>query len=202
MKKIVLKITLFAFIFITLAGCGGAVKHRISEGFLTKRPATVAVMPVVWDAGEIKGSAKIGSLFRSIAIERLIARGYRVARIEVVDARLDEFAEMDPDKIAEALGVEAVLFIHVDKWKIRSFANYAALNMRAIYNLYARDATTLWSAVYATGESDIRFDKASLKLSIIEIYEPRIARLTSSVFDTLPRYETVKKQEPLYDWLP
>jgi len=202
MRKIFLRFTVLSFILITLIGCGGAVKHEISSGFMAGRPDTVAVMPVLWDAAEIKGSAEIGKLFRSIAIERLISRGYGVARMEVVDARLTEFAEMDPDGIARALGVKAVLFIHVNKWKTRTLANYAALKMEAVYNLYGRDASTLWSAVYATGESDIRLDKASLKLSIIEIYEPRIARLTSSVFDTLPRNEAVKKQEPLYDWLP
>jgi len=185
-----------------LAGCGGAVKHTLSDGFIAKKPATVAVMPVLWDADETKNSVEIGKLFRSIAVTRLISRGYGVARMEVVDARLDEFADKDPDEIAKALGVKAVLIIHVEKWKTRTLANYAALKMKALYSLYGRDASTLWRAVYATGESDIRFDKASLKLSIIEIYEPRIARLSNSIFDTLPIYEGVTKDEPLYDWLP
>ncbi len=202
MKKRYLRLIFLLSILIALAGCGGSVKHTLSQGFMTRRPSTVAVMPVLWDAGETKDSAEIGKIFRRIAIERLISRGYRVARMSVVDAKLDEFADSDPDEIAKALGVKAVLLIHVNKWKTRTFANYAALKMEALYSLYGRDASTLWRAVYATGESDIRFDKASLKLSIIKIYEPRIERLTSSVFDTLPRYEGVKKQEPLYDWLP
>jgi len=202
MKKRFLGLTLFSLILIALVGCGNAVKHELSTGFMTVRPTTVAVMPVVWDAGKTQGSVEIGNLFRSIAIERLVSRGYRVARMDVVDAKLDEFTDSDPDEIAKSLGVDAVLFIHVEKWKTRTVANYAALKMQALYSLYARDGSTLWRAVYATGESDIRFDKASLKLSIIEIYEPRIERLTGSVFDTLPRHEGVKKEEPLYDWLP
>lgn len=202
MKKRFLSLTLFSLILIALIGCGNAVKHELSRGFMTIRPTTVAVMPVIWDAGKTPGSVEIGNLFRSIAIERLISRSYRVARMDVVDAKLDEFTDSDPNEIAKSLGVDAILFIHVEKWKTRTFANYAALKMQALYNLYARDGSTLWRAVYATGESDIKFDKESLQLSIIEIYEPRIERLTGSVFDTLPRHEGVTKEEPLYDWLP
>jgi len=202
MNKKNLTLILLSLFLTTLAGCGGKVKHTLSNSFITIRPSTVAVMPVVWDIGEVKDSAEIGRIFRRIAIERLRSRGYKVARTEAVDARLGEFADSDPDEIARSLGVEAVLYIHVEKWKTRTFANYAALTMKALYSLYGKNAATLWRAVYATGESDIRLDKASLKLSIIEIYEPRIERLTSSVFDTLPRYAGVKKQEPLYDWLP
>ncbi len=204
MKKILSRAAslLPLLLIILLTGCGGSVKYNLSSGFRPGRIRTVAVMPVVWDAGKVEGSAEIGGIFRRIAIERLMARGYRVARKEVVDARLKEFADKDPGGVASSLGVDAVLFIHVDRWKTRTFANYAALKMRAVYNLYSRDSATLWSAVYATGESDIRFDRASLKLSIIEIYEPRIARLTNSVFDTLPVYKGVEKEEKLYDWLP
>ncbi len=193
----------FLLLIISLAGCGGKVKYSLSQGFRAGLAGTVAVVPVLWDAGREENSAEIGRLFRSIAMDNLRSRGYVVTRVEVVDGRLDEFAELDPGDIAAALGVDAVLFVHVNKWKTRTLANYAALKIEALYTLYsARSSTKLWSAVYATGESDIRFDKASLKLSIIEIFEPRIARLTSSVFDTLPIYEGVVKQEKLYDWLP
>jgi len=201
-KKHALPLLLLPILLLMLTGCGGKVNYMLSEGFLTKHARTVAVMPVLWDADKTEGSREISGLFRRIATESLISRGYRVARFEVVDARLEEFADKDPGDIASSLGVDAVLFIHVDKWKTRTFANYAALKMRAEYNLYTRNSVTLWSAVYATGESDLRFDKESLKLSIIEIYEPRIERLTSSVFDTLPRYVGEEKEEKLYDWLP
>jgi uncharacterized lipoprotein YajG len=189
-------------LLLLLTGCGGSVKYSLSSGFSSHVARSVAVMPVVWDAGKVDGSVDIKKLFRGIAEENLVSRGYSVVRDEVVDARLGEFADKDPGDIATALGVDAVLFIHVEKWSTRTFANYAALKIRALYNLYSKNSATLWSAVYTTGESDMRFDMESLKLSIIEIYEPRIERLASSVFDTLPRFEGVKKEENLYDWLP
>ncbi len=189
-------------LLLALAGCGGSVKYSLSRGFSSHVARSVAVMPVVWDAGRTEGSGEIKKLFRRIAEENLVSRGYSVVRDEAVDARLDELSDKDPGDIATALGVDAVLFIHVEKWSTRTFVNYAALTMRAQYNLYSRNSATLWSAVYTTGESDMRFDKESLKLSIIEIYEPRIERLASSVFDTLPRFEGGKKEENLYDWLP
>lgn len=203
MLRRLLPVFLFPLLLLTLAGCGNSVNYTLSQGFRPDMAATVAVMPVLWDAGEGAEKEEIGKLFRSIAVENLRVRGYGVKRAEAVDSRLQEFIDLNPGDIASALGVDAVLFLHVNKWKTRVFANYAALNIEALYTLYSsRNSATLWSAIYATGESDIRFDKATLKLSIIEIYEPRIARLTNSVFDTLPVYEGVQKQERLYDWLP
>jgi len=193
---------LLALLIIMLTGCGGRVKYDLDSGFTSRVAETIAIMPVRWDAGKVGGREDIEGLFRQIAREHLLARGYSVLRDEVVDARMEELEDRDPGDIAKALGVDAVLFIHVEKWSTRTFANYAALKIRALYNLYSRNSRTLWSAVYTTGESDIRFDKESLKLSIIETYEPRIERLANSVFDTLPRYQGVEKQENLYDWLP
>ncbi|MFQ5353688.1 MAG: hypothetical protein ACE5DR_01960 [Thermodesulfobacteriota bacterium] len=203
MIKRILAVSLLPLLLLSLTGCGGSVDYKLSEGFRAGLAGTVAVMPVLWDAGETADEAEIGRLFRSIAVQNLRSRGYGVMRTGAVDARLEEFVDLNPGDIARALGVDAVLFLHVNKWKTRALANYAALKIEALYTLYSsRNSATLWSATYATGESDIRFDKAALKLSIIEIYEPRIARLTNSVFDTLPVYKGVRKQEKLYDWLP
>ncbi len=205
MIKRILPILILPLLFLSLTGCGGVVKSNLAEGFRGVLARRVAVMPVIWDAhGTAEGdSVEIGRLFRRIASESLRSRGYATLDAGVVDARLGEFADKDPGDIAAALGVEAVLFLHVDKWKIRTLANYAALNIEASYTLYsARNSVRLWRAEYATGESDMKLDKASLKLSIIEIFEPRIARLTNAVFDTLPVYNGVVKQERLYDWLP
>jgi len=212
MKKSFISVSVTALLAATLlatalSGCARMVKYNITERFYIRTPITVAVLPVFWDAGADKKATDIGQLFRTMSFDRLKEMNYRPLKVEDVDKILSRFGgdvlqKKGPDELAGILGVDAVIYTHIKKWKEEVFATYAYLGIDARFEMYSRAGEVLWRADYGTKDSDIRLDRAPLKLSIIKVYEPRIERLVSAVFSTLPVRKTGRGTEKLYDWLP
>ncbi len=212
MKKSFISVSVIALLAATLfaaalSGCARMVKYKITERFYIRTPITVAVLPVFWEAGADKKATDIGRLFRTMSFDRLKEMNYRPLKTADVDKILsrlskDLLKKKEPDELAGILGVDAVIYTHIRKWKEETFATYAYLGIDARFEMYSRDGVVLWRANYGTKDSDLRLDRAPLKLSIIQVYEPRIERLISAVFSTLPVRKTGQGTEKFYDWLP
>ena len=200
---------LLVFFLLTAAGCGNPVRYRLAEDYTLHAPVTVAVLPV---EGAVE-DRRVKEFFRAAAAEKLRELGYDVldpARVDEVYTRVDDDG-MPPQDAASLLGADAVLHIDITKWRKKLLTPYASLKVGAEFVLYASDGRRLWKARYRTKESDLRLDRQALEFGIIKAYEPRIERIVSSVFVTLPSAqlpeEPDKKEEEdgpreFFQWLP
>src|SRR3990172_10438624 len=129
-------------------GCAPPVRYSVTEWFHQLKPETVAVLPVKWGtewAGGAKGGgsgdAEVARIFRTMSAERLTSMNYRTVSMEEVDRRYPEtgregFKKMAPAQVAQALGVDAVLYISITEWDSSLLATYAYLEMGATFELY------------------------------------------------------------------
>ncbi|MFQ5442429.1 MAG: hypothetical protein ACE5EB_06870 [Thermodesulfobacteriota bacterium] len=207
MKKSFITLSVLMLLAAALFGCTRMVKYRITEKFYIRTPITVAVLPVYWEAEADKDAETIGRLFRTMSFDRLKELNYRPLKIADADKILSRLTgaalkKKEPDEVAGMLGVDAVIYTHIRKWKKDKFATYAYLGIDARFDMYSRDGVVLWRADYGTKDSDIKLDRGPLELSIIKVYEPRIERLITAVFSTLPVRKTGQGSEKFYDWLP
>ncbi|MBI5559721.1 MAG: DUF799 family lipoprotein [Deltaproteobacteria bacterium] len=199
------KVVLF-LVFVTLAGCAGSVRYKVSKDFSAARLDTVAVLAV---AGEVP-DAKIKEIFRNAASKKLGAMNYDVLPSAAVDNIYAKYpdAAQGADRVKEVSGLlnaDSLLYINVTGWKERFFVTYAALKINAEFTLYSKTGAVLWRGRYSTKESEMRFDRELLKMDVIKAYEPRIERLVDTVLSTLPRRPVEKKEEEkpksYFDWL-
>ncbi|HLC17643.1 MAG TPA: hypothetical protein VJM57_01330 [Thermodesulfobacteriota bacterium] len=195
-------------------GCAPPVRYSVTEWFHQLKPETVAVLPVKWGTewaggaeGGGSGDAEVARLFRTMSAERLTSMNYRTVSMEEVDRRYPEtgregFKKMAPADVAQALGVDAVLYISITEWDPSLLATYASLEMGATFELYGRNSSKLWRAEYESKESDIRLDRESMELAVLKAYEPRIERFVRAVFSTLPPAEQRTHKKRFFEWLP
>ncbi len=196
------------FLFLILAaaaGCARPVAYNLSARYMLLRPSVVAVMPVEWEADIDTKRRGVDGLLRTIVIEKLKSLNYQPLPVEEVDKRLKELKDpenMAPHELAGALNGDSVLYVRITEWDEKLFVTYASLKVGVDFELYSATGERLWQAGYITSESDIRLDRTTMELAVIETFEPRLERLVDLVFATLPRgVERVKKKR-FFDWLP
>jgi hypothetical protein len=142
-----------------------------------------------------------------MALARLKSLNYAVLDLEEVDEKYlklgsGRFKEMNPGEVSRFFGADAVLYTRITKWEEKLLVAYASLEIGAGFELYSADGTMLWKAHYSTSESDIKFDRTSMELAVIKVYEPRIQRVVNAVFSTLPPGLKRKEEKRFFDWLP
>lgn len=191
-------------IALFLTGCSNAVKTTLSERYGMNSPGTVAVAPVVWEAGVESRDA--AGTFREMTAGKLKELNYRAVPLESIDKRYAELgasaATKSPAELAKLLGADAVLFIKIREWTISRFVTYASLTIEADYELYSATGERLWSAGYSTRDADLRLDKKSMEYAIIKAYEPKVQRFVDAVFTTLPGASARSGERTFFKWLP
>lgn len=189
---------------VLLAGCSSAVKTTLSERYGMSSPGTVAVAPVVWEAGE--ENRDVAFTFRTMTAGKLEELNYRAVPLGSVDrayAKLGAGASSkSPAELAMLLNADAVLFIKIREWTVSRFLTYASLTVEADYELYAASGERLWSAGYSTRDADLRLDKKSMEYAIIKAYEPKVQRFVDAVFTTLPVARASSGERTFFKWLP
>ncbi|MBI5599250.1 MAG: hypothetical protein HY890_05865 [Deltaproteobacteria bacterium] len=190
-----------------VAGCSPGVRYKISNDFSAPRaPMTVAVMP----ATGVEVPAGVREAFRNAAWKKLKGMNYGVLPLERVDEAYVKygsrrFEEMTPAEAARAVGADAVFYIRITDWDEDIFLSYAALRMKASFSLHSGGGKTLWEAAHGGKESDMRFDRKLLEISVLKAYEPRIDRLVDTALSTLPALAPERKKEDrperFFDWL-
>ncbi|MEE9615229.1 MAG: GNA1162 family protein [Thermodesulfobacteriota bacterium] len=204
MKRVKILLLSVFVLCLVLSACSREVPYRLSKGYAEASPVTLLVLPV---EGR-RGSAEVKGLLRDTVTERLLNMGYRIVNPERVnDAYLrispERLEKLSPDEMCELFDADAVLYTKMTVWRERLFLNYASLKIGAAFKLYSKGGTRLWKAKYKTKESDLRFDKEFMKLSVIEAYEPRVHRVVDAVFSTLPvRVARKEEGKKFFDWLP
>lgn len=202
-KKIFL-ILAAGFIF---TGCGNAVKNTLSEQYQVTRPYKIAVLPVIWEHQSTDDVNDVSYLFRVMSADKLRGMNYKVLPLQEIDDRFikegrSAFFEKKPEEIARLFEADAVLYTKVIEWDKTSFVTYASLDMEAAFEMYSSSGSLLWTAEYATGESDLRLDSASAEYVVLKAYEPRVQRFIDIVFTTLPAGVAPKEAKQYFQWLP
>ena len=187
-----------------MAGCGHAVKHTVSTEYYRLKPHTVALLPVVWkgDAKEAENS-EVSLVFNDMLVEKVRSLGYAVTVVDEDDARAADAAATPPAELARRLGVETVMYSHITGWDTDQLVTYAALTLKARFNLYSANGEELWKAEHVSKKFDLRLDKKPMEIAVIDAWEPKVQRFIDIVFATLPRSEApASAQEKYFDWLP
>jgi hypothetical protein len=177
--------------------------YTISEDYGSLSPRTVVILPVGGDVED----ANVKRLFRTMAFKRLKSLNYGVLDLEEVDEEYlkvgsGRFKDMEPGEVSRFFGADGVLYTRITKWKEKLLLTYASLEIGAGFELYSANGTMLWEAAYTTKESEIKFDKGSMELAVINVYEPRIQRVVDAIFSTLPPGLSRKEEKRFFDWLP
>jgi hypothetical protein len=197
------KRAIILFLSAAVFGCSNIPIYTISENYSSLAPNTVVVLPVWGDVED----ANVRRLFRTMALARLNSLNYSVLALEEVDEKYlklgsGRFKDMNPGEVSRFFGADAVLYTRITKWEEKLLVTYASLEIGAGFELYSADGTMLWKAHYSTSEYDIKFDKSSMELAVIMVYEPRIQRVVDAVFSTLPSGLKPKEEKRFFDWLP
>ncbi len=188
-------------------GCANPVKSTLSPRYNDSRPYTIAIAPVAWEGQSDGEDKEIARLFRTMTGEKLNAMNYRVVapedpEIKKPDSQAKDVAGLSR-QLAADLDSDAVLYIHITGWDKDRMVTYAALAVKARFEIYSSGGEPLWRAEYSTKESDLRLDKKPLEMAVIKIYEPRVQRFVDAVFSTLPQGGVPKRaQKTFFQWLP
>ena len=198
------KYSILILLLTLVAGCGHAVKHTVSTEHYRLKPHTVALLPVVWK-GDAKEAEKneVSLVFNDMVAEKVRSLGYAVTVVDEDDARAADAATTPPAELARRFGAETVMYSSITGWDTDQLETYAALTLRARFNLYSANGSELWKAEHTSKKSDLRLDKRPMEIAIIDAWEPKVQRFIDIVFATLPRSETpAGAQEKYFDWLP
>lgn len=203
MKKLLFAI----LIAISVAGCGPAVKHAVAPDFAQLTPYRVVVLPIVWEEPAEAEADQISSLFRRMSAEKLSSLNYQAVPLDEVEkagsGQKDWFVGRQPHEIAAPLKADAVLYIRLIDWDPDSITPYAALKIKAAYEMRSATGQLLWKAEFSTKETDLSLDKAPMHLTMYKAYEPRIQRFVDAIFTTLPEGHLQEKTRKTYfKWLP
>ncbi len=201
---------LSVLVVLALQGCASKVDYDLTREFSVVPLRDVAIARVAWPQGrwesdEADAARAIGGIFREMTEERLKHLNYAVVPSGVVDKRIDS-AGMDarvasPADVVRAAGADAVLFITVDRWDVDTVLTYKSLEIEATYELYSGTGTLLWRAYYSTSEADLGLDEERVRLTVVDIYEPRVQRFVDAVMATLPRNTVEAPPKRYFDWL-
>lgn len=199
--------SILMLLLLVAAGCGNTVETTLSEDYRRLNPYRVAVLPVVWEEEAADDAPSVSYLARVMAVEKLKSMSYSVVPLETVDEGfLKEGTaasfKRPPSEIASMTGADALLYTRIIEWDKSSFAAYASLDIEASFELRSKDGTTLWSALYSTGDRDLRLDTESMELAIHKAYEARLQRFVDIVFKTLPKAEDPAGAREFFRWLP
>lgn len=198
---------MIAAALLVMYGCANPVKSTLSPRYNDSRPYTIAIAPVAWE-GQSEGEARdIARLFSAMTGEKLRSMNYRVVATEETETTAPGPKAQDAANLSRQLAAnlnsDAVLYIHVTGWDKDRLATYAALVVKARFELYSSAGEPLWKAEYSTKESDLRLEKKPLELAVIKIYEPRVQRFVDAVFSTLPMGSVPRQtQKTFFQWLP
>jgi hypothetical protein len=194
---------------VLVIGCAAKVETSLSTEFNVIPIRDVAVLQVVWPEGrtETPAEPEIASLFRAMTVERLETLNYGVVPLDVVDERIAGFGEAEilpaaPDEAARLAGADAVLYIRIERWDVDDLLTYTSLEMEATFELYSGTGLMLWQASYSTSEADLGLDEETIRLAVVDTYEPRVQRFVDAVMATLPRSSHVSPPRRFFDWLP
>lgn len=197
-----------ACIFI-FSGCSSAIKHTLTPDYNEKMPNRVAVLPA--EGNHENRDAQY--LFRTMAYDKLIQKGYSPVSLEAIDEKLirsgirrDEFRSKTPKELAAIFGTEAILYITITKWDNTLFLGYASQKIEAEFALYHGDeGERLWKAEFNTKDSGMGLERDVIEFGVIKTYEPVIQRIVDAVFSTMPDNKIIatgSSRKTYYDWLP
>ncbi|MBI5642391.1 MAG: hypothetical protein HY954_02835 [Deltaproteobacteria bacterium] len=196
------KLISIAILLVLAGGCGNSVKNTMSPGYNQSKPATVAIMPVIWNNPGEKEDDEIAFLFRKMTSNALLQKNYRTLALDAVDSKLKENRASGVNDSTD-ISADSFLYIRIKEWDKDRLSAYASLIMKASFELYSANGTRLWTAEYSTKEFDLSLDKKTIEYGVFGAYEPRVERFVEAVLSTLPQGEAPKKAEKtFFQWLP
>jgi hypothetical protein len=172
-----------------LAGCSGKIAHVLVPDFDKRGTRTVAVLPV---AGAPANDVT-ASVLRAKLVEELYFKGYPRVPLKYIDERLASLppgggaAEMTPQRIGQALQVDALLYTTLRESPKAVSLLYTPVAVEAEFELKrAGTGETLWRVRHSTVSRNFGLSRKSLELKASQDYEPVIEELLKRVLETLP----------------
>jgi hypothetical protein len=168
---------------IFLAGCGGKIPHMVVPDYNKRGTRLIAVMPVVNKSSDEKAA----TMLREKVLEALFQKGYPKIPFQVIDDKISKNDVTDFHKARNALGVDAVMLITLEKCSRSVTLMYARVYVAASFML--RDVKTgdvLWEVKYDTGERNFGITRKGAELKSVQAYEPTLQEVVDRTIDTLP----------------
>lgn len=174
---------------------GCAPSYTMVKDFGSRRPRTVALLPVLNDTNDLDAPKDM----RPLVYKALIGRGYLVQSLDETDALLksreiDEAGQiytMTYRELGDLLKTDALLVSNVLDWSTVYIIAYSSVTVEANFKLIdAQSEDTLWESVKKVSKRNVATDKDSaiktLEDAINIPYSSLAEKVVSYCFATLP----------------
>ena len=180
-------------IALFLSGCGGSKIPGLNvKDYKKKGVRLVALMPV----DNKTKDANAATVLRREVLEALYFKGYPKIPLDVIDEKTAEIykenpapgrGHIPPGVLGELLGVDAVMYCTLEKWKTSYLYVYAKTAVSATFELRsAKTGETLWSAKDNIAERHYDFTERRLEMKSRQVYEPIMQEIINKAMSTLP----------------
>ncbi len=180
-------------ILVWIWGC--APSHTLVRDFGSRRPRTVALLPVLNDTNDLDAPKEM----RPLIYNALTRRGYLVQSLDETDTLLksqeiDEAGQiytMTYRELGDLLKTDALLVSNVLDWSTIYLIAYSSVTVEANFKLIdAKSEDTLWASGEKVSKRNVATDKDSaiktLEDAIKIPYSSLAKKVISYCFATLP----------------
>ncbi len=186
-------------VLVWIWGC--APSYTLVRDFKSRRPRTVALLPVLNDTNDLDAPKDM----RPLIYKALIGRGYLVQPLAETDALLksreiDEAGQiytMTYRELGDLLKTDALLVSNVLDWSTVYIIAYSSVTVEANFKLIdAKTETTLWESGKKISKRNVATDKDSaiktLEGALKIPYSSLAEKVISYCFATLPYGEALR----------
>lgn len=183
----------FLFVVFLLSGClGFGKKDEVNPKFAEPGVKLIAILPV--DNKTIEREAP--RLMREAILEELYFKGYQKVPLELIDVKLAKAIKeiheksatgVPPKRIAELLGVDAVLYTTLKEVKTSYDYVMAPTSISVSFELKsARTGQTLWKSDQKSIIRNFGLTKKSLEMKSCQVYEKAVQEVVQKAIRELP----------------
>ncbi|MCK4738587.1 MAG: hypothetical protein KAT46_01440 [Deltaproteobacteria bacterium] len=198
-----------ALLICVLSGCTSTFSSNLGKDFGKVEPVSVLILSPYFGSEvalankkddnsdemvSLKQQGEILKTLQEMTRRKLENKNYNVLVYgkKVKDYKIDDKKELKVvlDVLAKDVLTEAFLFTEISTWEVGAMPLYASLTIAVRYKLVTAKGKVLWEARYETSESELGLDKEAVKFAIHNIFEPRLERLSTMLFTSLPKAKT------------
>lgn len=179
-------------VILALSGCAKKIPHTLVEGYEKVGIKTIAVLPVVDEAGNKDASV----ILRQRVIDALYFKGHPKMPASVIDEKLGLFFKnvkvpkvdaLPPRDAGGILGADAVLYTTLKECRVSYLLLSASTKIAATFELYnVRTGKLLWQTSYRINEKNYDITRDRLRLKTSQTLEPALQQILDTVLKTLP----------------